>query len=272
MQASSPYRGRLAPSPTGKLHLGVARTALVAWLHARQAGGVLLFRVEDLDGPRTVVGAAEALALDLRFLGIDWDEGYAVGEPDDSYLQSRRSVHYLAAIDALRHAGLVFGCSCSRREVAEASRAPHGDLGPIYPGTCRITPKEASRPLSLRFAMPDQPEPFMDGVYGSVDLSVRDDFVIQRADGLFSYQLAVVVDDAAMGITDVVRGADLLSSTPRQLALYRALKLTPPRFFHVPLVLGMDGQRLAKRHGSVAIADVRSVQAHEFRHSATQAK
>ena len=265
MTISTPYRGRLAPSPTGQLHLGVARTALLAWLHARQARGTLVFRVEDLDAPRVVPGAAEAIAEELRFLGLHWDEGFQAGGDFGPYLQSQRRDHYEAALAALRRKGLLFDCSCSRREVAEASRAPHGDLGPRYPGTCRNGPQQSQRPLCVRFAMPDRAEPFADLVFGPTDLSVRDDFVVQRADGLFAYQLAVVVDDAAMGITDVVRGADLLSSTPHQLALYRALGLPPPRFAHVPLVLGTDGQRLAKRQGSVSIAQLRAQGAHPQR-------
>lgn len=252
------YRGRLAPSPTGRLHLGVARTALLAWLDARAAGGVLLHRVEDLDGPRTVAGAAAAIADDLRFLGLDWDEGYDGGTTPGPYHQSQRGDFYERALAELARRGLLFPCSCTRKEVREASSAPHGELGPQYPGTCRLRPQHPERPQSLRFRMPDVPHAFVDGVFGAVDMDVRDDFIVRRADGLYAYQLAVVVDDIAMGVTHVVRGADLLSSTHRQLALYAALDAAPPRFSHVPLWLSPDGRRLAKRDGAVAVADYRA--------------
>jgi len=255
-QRDQPYRGRLAPSPTGSLHVGIARTSLVAWLRARAAGGQLAMRVEDLDPPRVRPGAAEAIAEDLRWLGLDWDEGPAVGGAHAPYTQSERGDHYARVLSQLRDAGLLFECSCSRREVAEASSAPHGDLGPRYPGTCRDGATQPARPTCLRFRMPAGGG-FTDGVHGEVAASPADDFIVRRADGLFAYQLAVVVDDIAMGITEVVRGDDLLSSTPRQLALYEALGAPPPAFAHVPLVLGEDGKRLAKRHGAIAIADNR---------------
>jgi glutamyl-tRNA synthetase len=238
--------------------VGTARTALVAWLCARASGGALVLRVEDLDPPRVVKGAAEAIADDLRWLGLDWDEGPDVGGAFGPYLQSECSARYEAALAQLDRAGLLFRCTCTRAEVQAASSAPHGELGPRYPGTCRAAPQRPERPASLRFRMPARGEPFMDALHGEQPASAGDDFVVKRADGLYAYQLAVVVDDIAMGITEVVRGADLLSSTPRQLALYRALGVEPPAFLHVPLVLGADGQRLAKRHGSIAIADYRA--------------
>jgi glutamyl-tRNA synthetase len=251
------YRGRLAPSPTGKLHLGTARTSLVAWLAARAAGGELILRIEDLDLPRVVAGAAQALIDDLRWLGLDWDEGPDIGGTCGPYCQAQRSAHYDAARARLERAGQLFRCTCTRSEVQAASSAPHGDLGPRYPGTCRAAPQRPGRPASLRFRM-HQGEPFVDRLQGPQPASVGDDFVVQRSDGPYAYQLAVVVDDIAMGITQVVRGADLLSSTPRQIALYRALSAEPPTFVHVPLVLGPDRQRLAKRSGSIAIADYRA--------------
>jgi glutamyl-tRNA synthetase len=253
---SSSYRGRLAPSPTGKVHFGTARTALCAWLAARACGGALVMRIEDLDRPRVVPGAADAIMRDLRWLGLDWDEGPDVGGPHAPYLQSQRTPRYDHALSRLRASGLVFECSCSRAEVAAASSAPHGELGPRYPGTCRAGPTRPERARALRFHMPQAPG-FVDRVYGAIGAAEGDDFVVHRADGQYAYQLAVVVDDLAMGITEVVRGADLLSSTPRQIALYRALGATPPSFLHVPLVLGADGARLAKRHGAVAIAEQR---------------
>ncbi|HMI91390.1 MAG TPA: tRNA glutamyl-Q(34) synthetase GluQRS [Polyangiales bacterium] len=255
---SSAYRGRLAPSPTGKLHFGSARTALAAWLAARSAGGALVLRIEDLDRLRVVAGAAQAIMDDLRWLGLDWDEGPDVGGAAHPYAQSQRSAHYDAALAQLQASGQVFRCSCSRGEVLAASSAPHGELGPRYPGSCRDGPRHPDRPCALRFAM-QRAEAFDDRLYGLQPAGEGDDFIVHRADGLYAYQLAVVVDDIAMGITEVVRGADLLSSTPRQLALYRALGAQPPAFLHVPLVLGADGVRLAKRHGSVAIADYRAL-------------
>jgi glutamyl-tRNA synthetase len=194
---------------------------------------------------------------DLRWLGIDWDEGPDAGGDRGPYVQSQRSARYDAALEQLARAGRVFRCSCTRAELAAASSAPHGDLGPRYPGTCRSGARDPTRPCSLRFHMPEA-ESFVDALYGVQPSASGDDFIVHRSDGLYAYQLAVVVDDIAMGVTEVVRGADLLSSTPRQIALYRALGAQPPAFFHVPLVLGPDGARLAKRHGAIAIADYRA--------------
>jgi glutamyl-tRNA synthetase len=260
MRSTTRYRGRLAPSPTGRLHFGHARTFLVAWLRARQAGGQLVLRMEDIDTPRVVPGAAQAILDDLRWLGLDWDEGPDVGGPFAPYVQSARVGHYAEAAATLQARGLVYPCTCSRKDIQEAS-APHGveGLGLRYPGTCRERPSHPDRPAARRFRMPEPPSTFQDGLHGAVDTREwGGDFVVQRADGLWAYQLAVVVDDAAMAITEVVRGDDLLPSTPRQLALYAALDLEPPRFFHLPLVLGADGQRLSKRHGAASIAELRA--------------
>ncbi len=255
--AVTAYRGRIAPSPTGRLHLGTARTSLLAWLAARAAGGALVLRIEDIDGPRVVEGAEQAIVEDLRWLGLDWDEGPDVGGPLGPYRQSQRSSRYDAALARLRQAGHLFRCTCTRAELVAASSAPHGELGPRYPGTCRHGPRSPRRAASWRFRL-DVGEGFVDAVHGAQPASEGDDFIVHRSDGLYAYQLAVVVDDLAMGITEVVRGADLLSSTPRQIAIYRALGATPPRFAHVPLVLGADGKRLAKRHRAPAIADYRA--------------
>ena len=252
------YRGRLAPSPTGRLHLGTARTALVAWLAARAAKGALVLRVEDLDPPRVVAGAADAIVEDLHWLGLDWDEGPDVGGSVGPYVQSARAGMYEEALNHLRAVDRVYPCTCSRKEVALTSSAPHGDLGPLYPGSCRVAPSRPGQPAALRFRMDAQAEAFVDGLHGRVTPNRGDDFVVKRADGSYAYQLAVVVDDMAMGISEVVRGDDLLTSTPWQLALYRALGAEPPRFLHVPLVLAPDGARLAKRHGAVAIAAYRA--------------
>ena len=227
-------------------------------------------RVEDLDGPRVRPGLEARILDELRWLGLDWDEGPDVGGPLGPYRQSERSGRYTAALDRLRAAGLAYPCFCSRAEIAQASQAPHAsDEGPRYPGTCRDLPAEeraaraaraARRPPAWRFRAPEGPVPFDDGVHGPCSFDVAatvGDFVVARADGVASYQLAVALDDAAMEITDVVRGDDLLASTSRQILLYRALGLRVPRFAHVPLVVGEDGERLAKRHGALSLGELR---------------
>lgn len=263
-----PYRGRFAPSPTGPLHLGNARTALLSWLAARAERGAWLMRVEDLDGPRVRPGMEARLLGELRWLGLDWDEGPDVGGPAGPYRQSELGGRHQAALDRLREAGLAYPCFCSRAEIAAAASAPHGagDDGPRYPGTCRaLSPGEAARRAAVRRpAWRLRVEPgavaFQDGVHGPCAFDVAagtGDFVVMRADGIAAYQLAVAVDDVAMGITDVVRGDDLLPSTARQLLVDRALGLAPPRFAHVPLVAGEDGERLAKRHGALSLGELR---------------
>lgn len=248
------YRGRLAPSPTGLAHLGTARTALVAYLRARSEGGELVMRMEDIDTPRVVDGAADAILRDLKWLGLDWDHA--------PLFQSQRFDHYERAITQLRSAGLVYPCTCSRKEIQAIASAPHDD-DPTdneqrYPGTCRNgVSHDDGRVPSWRFRMPDQEPAFVDQLHGPQHGRAGSDFVIKRADGVYAYQLAVVVDDIATGITEVVRGDDLLSSTPRQIALYQALGAQPPQFLHVPLMLGGDGVRLAKRHGAVSLAELR---------------
>ncbi len=261
-------RGRFAPSPTGPLHLGNARTALVSWLAARAARGAYVMRVEDLDGPRVRPGLEARILDELRWLGLDWDEGPDVGGPSAPYRQSERAAAYGAALARLRARDLVYPCFCSRAEIAAAAQAPHGpsDEGPRYPGTCAgLDPAEAERRSSARrpawrFRAGPGKVRFDDGVHGAQELDVAaqvGDFVVARADGVPAYQLAVVVDDAAMGVTDVVRGDDLLPSTGRQLLLYAALGLGPPQFAHVPLVVGEDGERLAKRHGALSLGELR---------------
>ncbi len=264
-------RGRFAPSPTGALHVGNARTALLAWLHARAAGGRFVMRVEDLDPGRVRPGIMQAQLDDLRWLGLDWDEGPDLGGPYAPYVQTGRTDRYEAALRRLAGAGLLFACACSRRDLAMAASAPHaGEEGPRYPGTCRprAVPVDAAdltrfgvADVALRFRVRPGAVEFEDGVVGprSHDPSSEGgDFVVRRRDGVAAYQLAVVVDDAAMEITHVLRGADLLGSTARQILLYRALGLAPPAFLHVPLMLGPDGERLAKRHGSVSLPDLRA--------------
>jgi glutamyl-tRNA synthetase len=268
LPAARPSRGRFAPSPTGPLHLGNARTALLSWLAARSAGSPWIVRIEDLDGPRVRPGLEARILGELRWLGLDWDEGPDVGGGAGPYRQSERLPAYAAALARLREAGLAYPCFCSRAEIAAASQAPHGpsDEGPRYPGTCaRLGAAEAarrseSRRPAWRFRTTPGEVEFVDAIHGPqrVDVAAQvGDFVVARADGVPAYQLAVVVDDAAMAIDEVVRGDDLLASTGRQLHLYGALGLAPPRFGHVPLVVGADGERLAKRHGALSLGELR---------------
>jgi len=250
--------GRLAPSPTGALHLGNARTFLLAWLSIRSRGGTLLLRVEDIDGPRVKAETVMQALDDLRWLGLDWD-----GEP---VRQSERLPQYERAAAALVAAGRAYPCVCSRREVELAASAPHaGEEGPAYPGTCRgrfadraAATSATGRDAALRFRVDVDAVPFDDGFCGPQRGAVDGDFVIGKRDGGPAYQLAVVVDDAAQGVTEVVRADDLLPSTPRQLLLYRALGLAAPRFWHLPLVVGADGRRLAKRHGDTSLRHLRA--------------
>ena len=249
--------GRFAPSPTGSLHLGNLRTALLAWLFARSAGSRFLMRVEDLDIQRVRPGCEEEQLADLRAIGVDWD-GPVVR-------QSERLALYDEAIARLDAEGRLYSCFCTRAEIREAVSAPHGPPG-TYPGTCREltaagrAEREASgrRPALRVRASDEERVEFEDRVLGRSAGAV-DDFVVRRGDGAPAYNLAVVVDDAALGIEEVVRGADLLDSTPRQLRLARLLGLSAPSHAHVPLVLGADGARLAKRHGSVTLADRRAL-------------
>lgn len=250
--------GRLAPSPTGALHLGNARTFLLAWLSVRSRGGVLRLRIEDIDGPRVKPEATAQTIEDLRWLGLDWD--------GDVVVQSQRLAEYQAAAERLVAAGTAYACVCTRSEVENAASAPHesGDDGLVYPGTCRgrfvsrgAAMAATGRDAALRCRVDVEAVPFADGFAGPQCGGIRGDFVVQKRDGGPAYQLAVVVDDAAMGVTEVLRADDLLPSTPRQLLLYRALGLAPPRFVHVPLVVGADGKRLAKRHGDTSLRHFR---------------
>jgi glutamyl-tRNA synthetase len=261
-------RGRYAPSPTGTIHLGNASTALIAWLSVRARGGAYLMRLEDLDAPRVVEGAAGRIFADLAWFGLDWDEGPDIGGPRGPYVQSARRSLYDEAFECLRRDGHVYPCFCSRRDIQAAASAPQaaGDEV-VYPGTCRVLSREdvaqrvaEGRAHAWRFRVPDgRAVEFVDLVRGRFGLEpgAIGDFVVRRADGVPAYQLAVVVDDLAMGITEVVRGGDLLASTVRQILLYEALGATAPAFAHVPLVLGEDGVRLSKRHEGVTLAEFR---------------
>ncbi len=279
------YCGRLAPSPTGYLHLGHARTFWMAQQRARENGGTLVLRNEDLDSTRFKMEFVPAMIEDLRWFGFEWQEGPDCGGPFAPYNQSERMDFYRAALEKLRAGGFIYPCTCSRRDIRSAARAPHADDDEvIYPGTCR--PKESSgtgvspvcfafgqKPeshgrdarattYSWRFRVPDgETISFTDGNCGEQRfVAGKDfgDFVVWRGDGVPAYQLACVADDAAMGITEVVRGADLLVSTARQLLLYRALGLLPPAFFHCPLWLDETGVRLAKRHDALSLRTLRA--------------
>lgn len=259
MDASQPHVvGRLAPSPTGAQHVGNARTYLIAWLSARSQGGRVVLRIEDLDSPRVRRGAADQAMTDLRWLGLDWDEGPVI--------QTSRLHLYETALRRLRDAELVYPCTCSRTDIERAASAPHEDHeGPAYPGTCagrRAADAEQlpDQAFAWRFRVPAGSVSYVDGYRGRMQIDPRrvgGDFVVWKSAGTPAYQLAVVVDDAAQGVTEVVRGDDLIPSTPRQLLLYAALGLRPPRFVHVPLVVGPDGRRLAKRHGDTRLSMLR---------------
>jgi len=266
----SPYRGRLAPSPTGLLHLGHARTFWTAARRARDAGGALILRSDDLDAARYRMDFARAMLEDLRWLGLSWDEGPDVGGPHAPYQQSERRPLYRAALERLHAAGLIYPCSRSRRDVIEAAGAPHeadGDDEPVYPAAFRPAAGAPLPPLgervgvNWRLRVPDGAVvAFDDGLLGPQRaLAGRDfgDFPVWRKDDCPSYQLACAVDDAAMGISEVVRGEDLVRSTFRQLLIYRALGLAPPRFYHCPLMADASGKRLAKRHDALSLRALR---------------
>ena len=262
-------RGRFAPTPSGPLHLGHVRTALLAWLQMRKSGGTFILRMEDLDQSRSRPAYAKQILEDLRWLGLDWDEGPDVGGPHAPYAQSGRLADYRRALNELERHGALYPCFCSRADLATLASAPHGltSAGPVYTGACRrlSASERAARSLAkqpaLRFAWPTgRTVAFFDDALCAQRFAegCGGDFVVRRADGVVAYQLAVVVDDIAMGVTDVLRASDLLDSTPRQILLYEALGRCIPRFAHIPLVLGGNGARLAKRHGAAAVAQLRA--------------
>ncbi|MFP5286627.1 MAG: tRNA glutamyl-Q(34) synthetase GluQRS [Thermoanaerobaculia bacterium] len=251
-------RGRYAPSPTGLIHVGNARTALAAWLSVRSQGGSFVWRLEDIDGPRVVPGMAEASMEDLSWLGLDWDEG--------PYIQSERYAFYEEALSRLAAAGRLFPCRRSRKDLQAIASAPHAPAASApYPAAFRpgrLDPDwfEQCSDAAIRFLVHDRPVEWTDRVYGPqverVDQTVGD-FVLKRRDGLYAYQLAVVVDDLLMGINEVVRGADLLDSTARQIQLIEALGGTPPAWAHVPLVVNAQGEKLSKRDAGLTLRSLR---------------
>ena len=274
----SAYRGRLAPSPTGHLHLGHARTFWLAAERARASGGTLVLRNEDLDATRFRMDFVDSMLEDLRWLGFTWQEGPDVGGPHAPYNQSQRRPLYRAALQQLHAAGLIFPCTRSRRDVLEAIGAPHEvyppgrgagpDDEPVYPlefrppSTAALPPLGDTIAVNWRLRVPEgKAITFTDGRAGEQRaVAGRDfgDFLVWRKDDVPSYQLACAVDDAAMGITEVVRGDDLIKSTFRQLLVYRALGLRAPRFFHCPLMLDDHGERLAKRHDALSLRTLRA--------------
>ena len=283
--AHSKYRGRIAPSPTGYLHLGHGRTFWIAYQRALERNGILVLRNEDLDPERSKPEFVSAMIEDLRWLGIHWQEGPDMGGPFAPYEQSERRPSYVAALRTLADKELIYPCTCSRREIERVAQAPNqGDEESPYPGTCRTrgvadarsrldeilaspsrrkrSSGEPPRPPNWRFRVPQgESVSFADGRFGSqrfVGGQDFGDFIVWRHDDVPSYQLAVVVDDAAMKITEVVRGADLLLSTARQLLLYAALGWRPPDFYHCPLVTDESGVRLAKRHDSMSLRALRN--------------
>jgi glutamyl-tRNA synthetase len=289
---TSNYRGRIAPSPTGYMHVGHARTFWTAWQRARDAGGALVMRMEDLDPDRSKNLYADAAMEDLHWLGIRWLEGPDKGGPFGPYVQSKRRAFYLAAWRRLLKLGYIYPCRCSRKDMATAAGAPHESIQatgqataqagkmdalddePVYPGICRPLQSAASLlsapatgeldapdGCNWRFRVPDgEAIEFVDGkmrpqrFVAGVDFG---DFLVWRRDGVASYQLACVVDDAAMGITEVVRGADLIKSTARQILLNRALALRDPLWYHCPLVVDHNGRRLAKRYDALSLRTLR---------------
>jgi len=261
------YRGRIAPSPTGYLHLGHARTFWTAQQRAEAANGTLILRMDDLDGPRCTAEFSAAAIEDLKWLGLRWHEGPDIGGPHGPYTQSERMPLYTEAFERLRASGLIYPCKCSRQDVLRALSAPHeGEEEPLYPGTCRpptpIVSTEKRDGINWRFRVPDgEMVSFLDGNFGEQRTTAgRDfgDFLAWRKDGFPSYQLACAVDDALMQITEVVRGADLITSTFRQLLIFRALGQTPPAFFHCELMTDETGTRLAKRNDALSLRTLRA--------------
>ncbi len=263
--SDTPVKGRFAPSPSGRMHLGNVFTALVSWLSVRKSGGKWVLRIEDLDPQRSKYEYARLIEDDLHWLGLDWDEGGLddLGS-DGPYRQSKRGDIYLQYFEKIVAAGLTYPCHCRRADIM-ATQAPHESDGRIvYAGTCRPAAMPpfppSNEPGAIRLYVPDSFIDFDDMVFGhqSVNLTRHcGDFVLRRADNVWAYQLAVVVDDALMGISEVVRGCDLLLSTAQQLYLYQLLGFAPPRFAHLPLVSNQAGQRLSKRDSSMSMEELR---------------
>ena len=258
-------RGRFAPSPSGRMHLGNAWSSLLAWLSVRSQGGVMVLRLEDLDRARCKPEFCAGVEEDLRWLGLDWDEGGLAGGA--LYRQSERDDAYRAALETLERRELLYPCFCTRGQLHAASAPHRSDGDVIYPGTCRDLTEEERverakiRRPAVRIRVPDAEIGFMDRLQGAYSENLArmcGDFILRRSDGVYAYQLAVVVDDAAMGITEVVRGQDLLTSTPRQIYLQRLLGYQTPDYCHVPLLCAADGRRLSKREADLTLQALRA--------------
>lgn len=259
-----PVCGRFAPTPSGRIHLGNILCAMLSWLSVRSVGGRYLLRIEDLDAMRCPRSLADLIEDDLHWFGIDWDDGGSAG--GEQWYQSNRFDLYDTCYQQLEEQGLLYPCFCSRAEL-HAAQAPHRSDGTyVYAGTCRsLTPEQIAekrkrRPPATRVMVPDRVVSFVDGCQGRYTENLAQDcgdFIIRRSDGVYGYQLAVVADDAAMGVTEVVRGRDLLESTPRQLYLYEKLGLQAPEFYHIPLLTAPDGRRLSKRDGDLDLGVLR---------------
>ena len=264
MNNTKTLRGRFAPSPSGRMHLGNAWSALLAWLSVRSRGGTMVLRLEDLDPDRCKRPLCDGVEEDLRWLGLDWDEGGSAGGP--GFYQSQRSEIYRAALEQLEQQGLLYPCFCTRGQL-HAPNAPHRSDGEvIYPGTCRDlsaeerTVRARTRHPAVRIRVPNKEIGFVDrlqGVYGENLARDCGDFILRRSDGVYAYQLAVVVDDALMGVTEVTRGSDLLTSTPRQIYLQHLLGFGTPDYCHVPLLCAPDGRRLSKRESDLTLQSLR---------------
>ena len=258
--------GRFAPTPSGRIHLGNIFCSLLAWLHAKSQGGEIVLRIEDLDKVRCPRSNADLLAKDLEWLGLTWDKGAYVSEDSEHYFQSERFDISANYFEKLQAKNLIYPCFCSRGQL-HAAEAPHLSDGRIlYAGTCKnLTASEReeraqTRQPAYRLAVTDEPITFVDGNYGQQSYNLIEesgDFIVRRSDGVYAYQLAVTVDDALMGVTHVVRGCDLLSSTPMQIYIYKLLGFTPPNFLHIPLLMAPDGRRLAKRDRDLDLSVMR---------------
>ena len=266
MKQAKPFVGRFAPTPSGFLHLGNVFCSLLAWLYAKSSGGKIILRIEDLDPQRCSIAKADALAHELEWLGLTWDEGAYVSQNSLNYFQSQRSKIYAHYFEKLLASDMVYPCFCSRGEL-HAAEAPHASDGRvIYSGTCshltqdERTVKAKIRKPAWRVRTDNKPISFADAHYGIQSFNLAQecgDFIVRRSDGIYAYQLAVTVDDALMGVTQVVRGSDLLSSTPMQIYLYQLFGFTPPAFCHIPLLTEADGRRLSKRDGDLEISQLR---------------
>ena len=262
-------KGRFAPSPTGYIHLGNVWIALLSYISTRNQNGTYVVRMEDIDLQRSKRSLGEALLDDLEWLGFEWDEGPRVGGPEESYWQSERFLLYDKVLNRLEEQGLIYPCFCNRARLQSIASAPHrGEVVHHYDGHCRdldgftVAQKKLEKSPSMRIKVADSHMEFVDLYQGSQHLALRcgsDDFVLRRGDGMYAYNLAVVLDDISMGITEIIRGHDLLETTAQQLFLYRTLQANPPFYGHAPLLIDTDGHRLSKRQKSITVKELREL-------------